>query len=287
MTVLARALNRAPILIDDGLVGEKQEGGASVGDGITAAADGLAVDGERAGGETPEALGVVDGDVSDLSRVLRGIDGAEVVGARFAVLEAGGEKRRGEGGLDRVEEGGALVRGAGVNVTEGQAHEAVVLGVLSELAGDGGGGFDGLAGRGDVADHDGVGVDVARRTGLIAVGDLPRLAGDFLAGLGGVVLGLAVDLAAGELGGEHPEVGRAGVKVQRERLAADGDGAEVGLGKVSNRGVQKVTVLFTSSLARGVATTEPLAPVAPSIKSSGSADTSPPNLATALTILRA
>ena len=70
-------------------------------------------DGVAGAGEFPEAIGVVDVDVGDGAVVLAGVDEAEVVGARRALLEVGGEDVGGEDALvdGGVEEGRLWVGG--------------------------------------------------------------------------------------------------------------------------------------------------------------------------------
>ena len=154
----------------------------------------------------PEALAAVDGDVSDGAGVLCGVDETEVVGAGFAFLEVDGEELLLESGRDGVEEGG-LLRGAdGVDAAEGEAEEAVVVGVLCELGGDLSGGLDCLGGGSDGADDDLVGVDISAGAGAVLVGNLPGCSGDLLAGCGRVVLGVTSALAGGSFGGEYPAV---------------------------------------------------------------------------------
>ena len=145
----------------DEVVGEEEEGRSRVGDGGDAFADGgSGADGVPAGGEAPEALGVVHGGVGDVARVLAGVDVAEVVATGLALLQVGGEERGFEAGLGVGEEGLLLVGGDGVDGAEGEAEEAIAL-VLSELRADGLGQFDGLTGDGGTADVDDVSVDVA------------------------------------------------------------------------------------------------------------------------------
>lgn len=191
----------------DDVGGEVEEGGAGVGDGVDGGAgEGAGADGVAVGRELPEAVGGVDGHVSDAAGVLGAVDVAEVVVADAALLEVGGEDGGGQALGDGVGEEGRLLHGLdGVDAVEGEAEEAVA-GALDELGGDGLGGLDGLAGDGRAADGDGVGVDVAARGGAVAVGDGPGVAAELAggAGGGGVVERVPVGLGAGLFGREDP-----------------------------------------------------------------------------------
>ena len=192
----------------DGGGGQVHEGGAGVSDGGADAARGAVAgaDAVAARGELPETLRVIHGGVGDAAGVLGGVNVAEVVGAGSALLEGGGEQRRGEAALHGVEEGGLLGGGDGVDGAEGQAEETIGGGVLSELAGDGGGSLNRLRGGGNATDDHGVGVDIATGTRAVTVADAPAGAGDLLGrgGLAWVVCGLAINLVGGSLGGEDP-----------------------------------------------------------------------------------
>jgi hypothetical protein len=172
-------------------VRDEQESGAGVCDGTADVA---------AGGELPEAIGAVDGDVGDGAGVLGAVDVAEVVSARGTLLQIDGEELLLERGLDGVEEGGLPSRSDGVDGAESEAEEAVVVGVFGELGGDLSGGFDGLRGCGDGSHHNLVSVDIATGSGAVLIGDLPGSAGDLPARCRRVVLGVACGLAGGGLG---------------------------------------------------------------------------------------
>ncbi len=146
--------------------------------------------------------------------------GAIQVSLTLVVPQVSREQGRAQRALDVVEEGLLLLRGDGVDAAEGQADEAVVVGVLGELGGDLGGGLDGLALELDAADVDDVGVDVARGAAAVAVLDAPGGARELL---GRGALGRGIDavarlLALGQLAAEDPQVRRARVEVEVERL---------------------------------------------------------------------
>lgn len=145
----------------DKVVGEKEEGGSSVGNGGDAFTDrGSGANGIPAGCETPETLGVVYGGVCDVASVLAGVNVAEVVATGLTLLQVGGEERGVEAGLGVGEEGLYLVGSDRVDGAESEAEETITL-VLSEFRADGFSQLDGLAGDGCTADVDGVSVDVA------------------------------------------------------------------------------------------------------------------------------
>lgn len=135
--------------------------------------------------------------------------------------------------LGVVEEGLLLGGRDGVQAAERQAEQAIGLRLRGEGAGDGGGDLDGLAGHGQTTNGNLVGVDLSAGGGTVTVGDAPGGTAQELGGaaLGGVVDGLAVDLAGGGRAGEDPQVRGTGVKVQVQGLGrgADLDGGDVGI----------------------------------------------------------
>ena len=211
---------------DDRVVDE-EEGGACVSDGLDGGGDGFSrADGVAGGGVAPEALGVVDGDVGDGAGVFGVVDVAEVVVTGGALLEVGGEKWSVEEGFGVGEEGLLLIGGDGVDGGKAEAEEAVVA-ALDELRGDGLRGFDSLGGDGCAADVDGVSVDVAGGGGLVAVGDGPGLAVEELGAAAGRVDVVALLICGGQLAGEDPKVGGAGVEVEVQGLTADAHGLNI------------------------------------------------------------
>ena len=124
-------------------------------------------------GEAPEALAVVNVDVSDGTGVLCGVDEAEVVGTGGMVLEVDSEELLGKRGLDGVEE--SLLRGGGdgVDGAEGKAKKTVGVSVLGELGRDGRSSLDGLGGGSHASDGDLISVDPTRRPGAVTIADPP------------------------------------------------------------------------------------------------------------------
>lgn len=100
------------------------------------AVSGRGADAVSAGVELPEAVAAVDRDVGDGAGVLGAVDVAKVVGAGGALLQVDGEEFLAEAALDGVEEGGLSVWLDSVDSAEGEAEEAVVVGVRSESRGD-------------------------------------------------------------------------------------------------------------------------------------------------------
>ena len=191
---------------DEGLR-DQEEGGAGVGDGVDGRRnEGGGTDRVAVAGKLPEAHGGVNGDIGDTAGVLGGIDEAEIVAARRALHQVGGEKRSGQVGQGVEEEGLLRRRRDGVDRVEGQAQQAVAVGVLFEFGADRLGQLDPLPRHLGGADVDGVAVDVAAGATAVAVGDVPRFAGEELggAGVGRVVEDVAGVLGAGKLGGEDP-----------------------------------------------------------------------------------
>ena len=171
-TLLLRVLgtrNLAVVGSDDG-GGEVEERGASVGDGVDAAArKGTRADGITVAGEFPEAVAGLDIDVGDRAGVFGCVDEAKVVGTRYTLLQVRREDWRRKAGLGIGEE--RLLRGRRyrVDAVKGKAEQAIVVCVLGELSADGFGGLDGLAGHGGFADGDDIGVDVATRAAAVTV----------------------------------------------------------------------------------------------------------------------
>lgn len=147
------------------------------------------------------------------------------------MLQVGGEDRLGEAADGVVEEGLLRRRRDRVEAAEGEAEQAGGAAVGGEGAGDLLGRLNGLGGHGQAADADNVGVDIAARCAAIAVRDGPGCARQFLgrAAAARLVQRLAIDLAAGGLGAEDPEVAGAGVEIQVEDLSgrANADGGQV------------------------------------------------------------
>jgi len=212
--------------VDNG-VGEKHEGGAGVSNGgVGAGNSGTAADRVAGGGELPETVGSVYGDVSNGTSVLGGVNVTEVVRTGATLLQVDGEELASKSALDRVEEGGLLVRADGVDGRESKSKKTIVVSVLLELSGDGGGSLNSLGSGSDTTDNDLVGVDLARSTRTITVADSPRLASELAAG-GGVVDGVAGSLGRSLESGEDPEIRRTSVEVEVQGGATDRDGAEV------------------------------------------------------------
>ena len=58
------------VVCGDDVVGEEEEGGTGVGDGLDGGGYGVAgADGVTGGGEAPESLAIVDGGVGDVAGV--------------------------------------------------------------------------------------------------------------------------------------------------------------------------------------------------------------------------
>lgn len=143
-------------------------------------------------------------------------------GSLFQVRGEDGRLQLGHG----VVEEGLLGRGADrVDDAEAEAEQAVRVGVLGELGRDLAGRLDGLVRDGDVADADNVGVDVAGRRAAVAVADLPRRAVEPPRRRAGrhVVRRLAPHLVARRLRAEDPEIRRARVEVEVQRLRRRAD----------------------------------------------------------------
>lgn len=231
LRVVLRRGDLAVVALDDGGVGD-DEGGAGVGDGLAGGVARLRLagaDGELGGRELPEALGGVDGDPGHGAVELGGVDVAELVRARGGLAQVGGEHGLRERGHDVVEEGLLLLGLDRVELAEGETDQTVVVAVLDEGLRHRGGHLDGLRGRGGTADVDRVGAHVAGRAGAVTVRDGPGGALDHLErrGLRRVVQGVAGLRVGGELRVEDPQVRRAGVEVQVERLPTDVDGGQV------------------------------------------------------------
>jgi len=118
----------------DDSVREQEQRSAGIGDGGDTLRDrGAGADGVARTGEAPEATRVVDGGVGDAAGILGGVDVAEVVAARCALFQIGGEEGGGEAGFGVGEEGPGLVWLDGVDGAEGETEEAVAL-----VSGEGG-----------------------------------------------------------------------------------------------------------------------------------------------------
>ena len=231
------------VSVDDGLR-EHEQGGTGVGDGGVGhgledagfvvgleAGDVGGGQGEAADFELPETAGGVDFYKRNRADELGGVDEAEVVVARLGLIEIGRKQRHGEVVDGIAEEGLLLARVDLVDGVEGETDEAGGGGVVGEGVGDIGGRLDGLLLHLDATDADLVEVHIAGRAATVTVRDPPDVAVDALGGaaLGDVVDLLTLALLSGGLGAEHPEIGRAGVEVQHDRLrrGTDLDGGEI------------------------------------------------------------
>ena len=221
--VVARA-GDSVVVGRDNVLGQVEEGGARVGDAVAQVAAGrrVAANAVPARGEFPEAVARRHGDVGDGARVLGRVDVAEVVATWGTLLQVGGEEWLGERALDSVydwsvrsqyirshqwghtEKGRLRLWLDGVDAAECKTKETVIVGVLSELAGDGSGSLNSLRGGSHTADNDLVGVDGTGGARVVAVGDGPAVALLESTGLAWVVLRVAGRFAARGKGREHP-----------------------------------------------------------------------------------
>jgi hypothetical protein len=211
----------------DNVVGKEHKGGAGVSNSRVGAGDGgAATDSVAGGGELPEAACGVDVDIGDGTSVLRAVNVTEVVRSGATLLQVDSEELAGKSALDRVKEGGLLIRADGVDGREGKSEKTVVVSILLELSGDGGGGLNSLRGGGDTTNNDLVGVDQTGSTGAITVADAPGLAIE-LAARGGIVDGVTRSLRGRLESGEDPEIGGTGVEVEVHGSTTDRDRAKV------------------------------------------------------------
>jgi len=188
-------------------VGEVEEGGSGVGDGINAdALERRVADCVAVACKFPETLARDDGDVGDGAIVFGVVDFTEAISAWLTLLQVRSEERRGESALSIGEEGLLRLRLDGVNTIEGKAEETVVGLVIDELSRNSFGELNSLAADGCLADFDKVRVDVPGGGGAITVRDRPGVAGlDFgRFGFGRVVDDVSSLLGTGLLGGEDP-----------------------------------------------------------------------------------
>jgi hypothetical protein len=155
---------------------DQKERGSGVDDGVDAEGhEGARADGVAIARDFPEAVAGFDAGVRDAAGVLGGVDVAEVIGSGGAFLQADGEEGGGQGALHAVEEG--LLRGwrDRVDGAEGEAEQAVVVGVRGEGGADGCRCLDGLGSGGYASDNDLVSVDIAPGTRAISVGNGPGI----------------------------------------------------------------------------------------------------------------
>jgi hypothetical protein len=203
------------------------ESGAGVEDAGDAGLDGrTAANGVGRCAEAPEALRSVGVDVGDGASVLGAVDIAEVVSAGSMVLEVCAEQRLSELTLHSVEPGGLLHRPDGVDAAHGKTEKAVSVDILSELSRNGGRCLDSLRSRGHGTHGHLVGVHLSRRTGSITVGNPPGVARLSLGRIHLVVV-MALQGRLSLERREHPQISAASIEVEVDRVAADGDGAQV------------------------------------------------------------
>jgi hypothetical protein len=164
LRIVLRALDLRVVCLGDLLVDEHKRS-ARVGNGVggSEVLKDLVADGKFRRRELPESSLGFDGDPDHLALEFGSVDFAELVDAGAVGIEVGGEDGQVEAAHDVVEEGfGGRLLGAivdGVEVGEGEADEAVGVGVLDEGLGDGVGKLDGLVVDGYAADGYFVGTD--------------------------------------------------------------------------------------------------------------------------------
>ena len=153
---------------DFGVVGaddcrwEVQQRSSGVGNGINRRrGKGASANGVPVAGEFPKAIGGIDGNICDASRILGAVDVSKVVAARGALLQVGSEERRSQGWDGVAEERLDLVGGYGIDGVHGQTQQSIIVGVFLELSTDGLCKLHCLAGDGGRANLHGIQVDVA------------------------------------------------------------------------------------------------------------------------------
>jgi hypothetical protein len=252
VTSLSRGVGGAgdlcPVGLDNG-GWEEEKGGSGVSNAINAGSlVGTSTNLVSSSSELPEAVGVIDIGVWNVTRVLSGVDVAEVVVTGLARLQVGGPDGGVKSWLSIVEPGLDRGRGDGVDAAESKTKETVSVAVTGELGADGLGGFDSLLGDGNSSDLDDVVVDDTAGGRSITVGDRPGSTGILDGSSTGTDLVgcLTVDISGGGQGGENPaipelafslsrpysaniQIRGAGIKVKVEGLSGstDFDGAEV------------------------------------------------------------
>lgn len=169
------ALNLLVESLRDSVIDE-QEGGTSVGDSAAGSRVLVGLTTDTVGGrsELPETIAGVHWSEVDISGILAGVDGTELVSASGVVLEVSGEERLVEVINDAIEEGLLGLRLHGVDGAERKTEETVVVLVGNERAGKLSGKLDSLAGSGGTPDIDSVETDSTGSTATVAVLDLPR-----------------------------------------------------------------------------------------------------------------
>lgn len=131
--VVGGAADLGVVCVDDSGVDE-HKGRSGVGNRLATKGGHwcIASNGKGVGAELPETLRGVYSRPSQGAVELGGVDGAKLVLARSGMLQIGREDGLGKRG-DGVVEEGLLLRGLhGVELAEGEAHEAIALGILDE-----------------------------------------------------------------------------------------------------------------------------------------------------------
>lgn len=156
--------------------GQVEQSGTRVGDAVDRSrGEGTAADGVSVAREFPEAVGGVDIDVCDGTRVLARVNVAKVVGAWGTLLQVGGEEWLGEGSLGVAEERLLLIGADCVERIKSQTQQAVIVHVAGERGTDCLRQLHRLAGHRRRAYFHGVGIDVARRGTTVTVRNAPGL----------------------------------------------------------------------------------------------------------------
>lgn len=214
------AAHSGPVGVDH-VAGKEEQASSGIGDGEPAGGVEAGVaDLESRGVEAPEAAGVVNGRVLDLSGVLGLVDVPKVVASGSLLHEVDGEQRTGKVVHGVLEESLLLLWLDGVEGAEAESEKTGgssigleggrnLLSRLNSLS------LDSYAANGND-----VGVNGAGRCASIAIGDVPGCP-LHLSRSGTevwVVLDLAILLVLRCLVGVHPEVCGAGIKVEVDCL---------------------------------------------------------------------
>ena len=146
----------------DGCLWEIKQSSSGISDGVDrSCGEGTSADSVAIASEFPETVGRLYWNVGDSAGVFSGIDVAEVVAARCALLQVCSEEGSSQGWNRVAEEGLQLVWGGRVDGVESKTEQTVTVDIGLELRTDCLCKLDSLAGNGGCANLDGIEVDIA------------------------------------------------------------------------------------------------------------------------------
>lgn len=113
------------------------------------------------------------GDGLGEDRDQKGVGRVSGTYAGSTLLQSDSEQLLGKRAANSVKESGLALRADGIDRAEGKAEKSIIVGVLSEGAGNRGSSLNSLRGRRNTPDRNLIGIDNTAGTTAISIGDAP------------------------------------------------------------------------------------------------------------------